>query len=238
MHPGASLDALVAGKIVSSDDADQGPLFPAWSTTVFRLLLLAPLLALPALLAASLLWERTPYVTGELNPAMQPVKFDHRHHVRDAGISCKYCHSEVETSATAGIPALSLCMGCHAQIWQKSPELAAIRGSYFSSVPFEWERVTRLPDFVFFNHAIHVNHGVGCATCHGRVDLMGQVYAVKPFNMQFCLDCHRAPEKDLRPLERVTDMEWKPGPEQAALGSELRRQLHVQPGLDCTSCHR
>lgn len=223
---------------MSSSDADPGPLFPAWSTSVLRFLLGAAFLAIPALLGALFLGVRAPYVTGELNPAMQPVKFDHRHHVRDAGISCRYCHAEAESSATAGIPAISVCMGCHAQVWRKSPELAAIRASYFARAPFEWERVTRLPDFVFFNHAVHVNSGVGCSTCHGRVDLMGQVYAVKPFDMQFCLDCHRAPDKNLRPLARVTDMEWQPSAAQAALGSELRRQLHVQPGLDCTSCHR
>lgn len=227
-----------ASHIVRSEDGDQGPLFPAWSTTVLRLCLAGIAIGVSASLLVLLAWERSPYVTGELNPAMQPVKFDHRHHVRDAGISCTYCHAEVTTSATAGIPASSVCMGCHAQIWSRSPELEPVRASYFSDAPLQWERVTRLPDFVFFNHAIHVNKGVGCATCHGRIDLMSQVYAVNPFTMKFCLDCHRAPEKYLRPPELVTDMEWTPDARRSAQGSDLRRQLHVQPGLDCTSCHR
>lgn len=192
-------------------------------------------LAFPVALLA---WERTPYVTGEMELPTQPVKFDHRHHVRDAGIACTYCHSDVRKSASAGIPAVSLCMGCHAQIWTRSPELAPVRDSFFSGAPLEWQRVSKLPDFVFFNHAIHVNKGVGCETCHGRVDLMPQVYAVRPFNMKFCLDCHRTPERFLRPLEHVTDMEWTAPREQAALGRELQAQLRVQPGLDCTTCHR
>jgi hypothetical protein len=214
------------------------PLFPAWSTTVFRVLLCALIGAIVAVPALLLAWERTPYVSGEKDLKMQPVKFDHRHHVRDDGIACVYCHTDVRRTASAGIPAASLCMGCHAQIWNDSPELAAVRASYFSDVPLRWERVTRLPDFVFFNHSIHVAKGVGCVSCHGRVDLMGQVYAVEPFTMDFCLDCHRAPEKHLRPPEHVMDMVWKPERSQSAVGREVRDRLHVQPGTDCTTCHR
>jgi hypothetical protein len=213
-------------------------LFPVWGTTAFRLSLAVIVFAIVSFPLLLLAWERTPYVTGELDPKMQPVKFDHRHHTRDAGIACVYCHSEVETSANAGVPAVSLCMGCHAQVWPDSPELEPVRAAYFSGAPLQWERVTRLPEFVFFNHSIHVNKGVGCVTCHGRVDLMAQVYAVKPFNMQFCLDCHRAPEKHLGPREQVTNMEYTPNRDQSASGAELRRRASVKPGLDCTSCHR
>lgn len=183
-------------------------------------------------------WARTPYATSEQQPEAQPVKFDHRHHVRDDGIDCLYCHGGAESSAYAGVPATSLCMGCHNQIWTNSPELAVVRESYFAGKPIRWQRVTRLPDFVFFNHSIHVHKGVGCVTCHGRVDEMGQVYAAKPLTMRFCLDCHRAPEKELRPLDKITDMAWTPDRPREEIGRELAAQLAVRHVTDCTGCHR
>ncbi|MEA2749511.1 MAG: hypothetical protein QOI41_3654 [Myxococcales bacterium] len=137
-------------------------------------------------------WARAPYATGREEPAEQPVKFDHRHHVRDNGMDCLYCHAGAESSSYAGVPPTALCMGCHNQIWTDSPELSIVRETYFSGKPLRWQRVNRLPDFVFFDHSIHVQNGVGCVTCHGRVDEMGQVYAAEPLTMRFCLDCHRA----------------------------------------------
>lgn len=205
---------------------------------MFRTVLVYLALAVLAFPLALLAWERTPYVTGEMELPLQPVKFDHRHHVRDAGIACTYCHAEVKTSASAGMPAVSLCMGCHAQIWTDSPELAPVRASAFSGAPLAWQRVTKLPDFVFFNHAVHVNQGVACESCHGRVDLMAQVYAVQPFNMKFCLDCHRAPEKFLHRREQGTAMEWSAEGRQLALGRTAPARSDVHPGLDCTTCHR
>jgi hypothetical protein len=212
------------------------PLFPVWSTTWFRAALglgAALIFSVPAGLWA---WERTPYVNGMNTPRAQPVKFDHRHHVRDDGIACGYCHADFARSSSAGMPAVSVCMGCHAQIWTNSPELAPVRAAYFAGAPLVWQRVTRLPEFVFFDHSIHVKKGVGCVSCHGRVDQMAQVYAVKSLTMQFCLDCHRSPEKELRPLERVTDMEWSQS--SPALGATLARKLSVQPATDCSTCHR
>lgn len=213
------------------------PLFPDWSTSVFRWVLAALFGAVLAAPAALWAWQRTPYVTGEQDPKIQPVQFDHRHHVRDDGIPCGYCHSDARRSSTAGMPATSLCMGCHAQIWSGTRKLAPLRASYFEDAPLAWERVTRLPDFVFFDHSIHVTRGVGCVTCHGRVDQMAVVYAVKPFTMRFCLDCHRAPERFLRPPEAVTDMEWSPSDARVS-GEALRERLRIRPGTDCTTCHR
>jgi hypothetical protein len=167
-------------------------LFPAWSTSVFRgalALLGALVLGVPLGLLA---WERSPYVTGVGEQRTQPVKFDHRHHVRDDGIACMYCHTDAARSSSAGMPAASLCMGCHGQIWPDSAELAPVRAAYFSGADFAWERVTRLPHFVFFDHSIHVSRGVACETCHGRIDAMAEVHAVQPFTMEFCLDCHRS----------------------------------------------
>ena len=183
-------------------------------------------------------WARTPYSTGAQEPEEQPIKFDHRHHVRDDAVDCLYCHSGAESSPYAGVPSTSLCMGCHAQVWTGSPELARVRDSYFSGKPIHWQRVNRLPDFVFFNHAIHVGKGVGCVTCHGRVDQMGQVFAAQPLTMRFCLDCHRNPEQHLRPLDQITNMDWVPPRPQEEIGRELAAQLHVRSVTDCSGCHR
>jgi cytochrome c7-like protein len=214
------------------------PLFPSWANSIYWLAIAAVATVTVASPLALIAWARTPYSTAEQEPAEQPIKFDHRHHVRDDGIDCLYCHSGAESSPYAGVPATSLCMGCHAQIWTRSPELARVRESYFSGNPIHWQRVNRLPDFVFFNHSIHVHKGVGCVTCHGRVDEMGQVFAAQPLTMRFCLDCHRNPEKHLRPLDEITNMDWKPKRPQNEVGRELGAQLHVRSVTDCTGCHR
>jgi hypothetical protein len=215
------------------------PLFPAWSNSIFRIAIGAVavffLIGVPTFL---MLWARTPYSTGELDPRTQPIKFDHRHHVRDDGIDCKYCHNGVATSAYAGVPPTSLCMNCHSQVWTASPELTLLRESYFSNTPIVWERVNSVPDYVFFNHSIHVTKGVGCVTCHGRVDLMGQVYQAEPLSMGFCLNCHRAPERYLRPPDKVTDMEWAPDGSALEVGLAIKKKYAVDPTTDCTGCHR
>jgi cytochrome c7-like protein len=214
------------------------PLFPAWSNSIFRFTLGAALIGVLAIPCLAMAWVRTPYMTGRGNPVIQPIKFDHRHHVRDDGIDCLYCHSGATRSAYAGIPTVSLCMNCHSQIWTSSPELTQLREAYFANTPIEWIRVHNLPRHVFFNHSIHLAKGVGCVTCHGRVDLMPQVYQEETLLMQWCLDCHRNPEENLRPREEVTNMDWKPSRPQADVGREIRAQLDVHPTTDCTSCHR
>ena len=205
---------------------------------MFRLALGA--LALGALAIPTTLWawERTPYVRGTDDPKDQPVKFDHRHHVRDDGIPCLYCHADAARAAYAGVPAVSLCMGCHNQIWTESPELEPVRRAYFEGAPLAWERVTRLPHFVFFDHASHVTRGVGCVTCHGQVDSMAEVYAVEPFTMKFCLDCHREPERSLRPRSEVASVDFQPSPESSARVRSELAAAPVHPGTDCTTCHR
>ncbi len=129
-------------------------------------------------------------------------------------------------------------MNCHNQIWTDSPELAAVRASYFDGKPIRWKRVNALPDHVFFDHSIHLAKGVGCVTCHGRVDEMGQVYQAQPLSMSWCLDCHRDPVRYLRPPEEVTNMDYLPENPGAVRGAELREALHVSPTTDCTGCHR
>jgi hypothetical protein len=175
------------------------------------------------------------------SPIEQPVPFSHQHHVRDDGIDCRYCHASVETSPTAGIPPLETCMTCHSQLFTDAPVLAPLVAAYRSRKPLAWQRVHDLPDFVFFDHAIHVNKGVGCTTCHGPVDRMPLTWRVASLDMQWCLDCHRAPENHLRPLARVFDVDWRPSRDQRAQGLALKRAYHIRDArqlTDCSTCHR
>jgi hypothetical protein len=190
---------------------------------------------------AFLLWlgaeiNRSPYVTRQGVFIEQPVPFSHQRHVAGNGIDCRYCHTSVETSSFAGIPPVSTCMNCHSQIWTGAPMLEPVRAAYRTGKPFAWERVHHLPDFVQFNHSIHVNKGVGCVSCHGRVDLMPLTQQDKPLSMEWCLECHRNPEKFVRPKDKVFDMEWE-SPDQATEGPKLVRQHRIQSKTNCSVCH-
>jgi hypothetical protein len=213
-------------------------LFPPWSDTVFRVGLLVATGGLVGAPVMMMLWVRSPYVTRQGLAVDQPVAFDHRHHVRDDGIDCLYCHYEAERGKYAGVPPTAVCMNCHSQIWQESSRLAAVRASWFDDRPILWKRVHQLPQFVYFDHSAHVSHGVGCAECHGRVDLMGQVHAVAPLTMQWCLDCHTDPAPQLRPPGEITNMEWSPDRSRREIGEVIARDLHVDPPVSCTGCHR
>lgn len=163
-----------------------------------------------------MIYERVPYGTHQYEPLEQPVEFDHRHHVREDGIPCLYCHDGAAHSEHAGIPATQLCMGCHSQVWPQSELLAPVRASYFSGEPISWKRIHELPDFVYFHHGVHVSNGIPCARCHGDVQDMARVYRVAPLTMKWCLDCHRNP----------------PIPEEPAQGET------VTALTTCTACHR
>jgi hypothetical protein len=212
------------------------PLFPVWTNAVVRACLG---LGAAGAVGAPLFFlglARAPYTTHQFDPVDQPVQFDHRHHVRDEGISCLYCHYTAKDSPSAGMPPTSLCMHCHSQVWNAATALAPIRRSYFTDEPIVWNRVHNLPDFVYFDHSAHVARGVGCESCHGRVDLMGLVFAEAPLTMSWCVDCHRDPEVHIRPKSEVTVMGWKPGtPEEQATRS---RELGIEPPTHCTGCHR
>ena len=215
-------------------------LFNRWTNTVSRLSV-ALLLGVPAVgLAGLMMFVRTPYGTKQNRQIVQPIQFDHRHHVRDEGIDCRYCHFSVDKSPSAGIPSTTVCMSCHAQIWNKSPLLGVVREKYFTDRPIPWNSVHNLPDYVYFNHSIHVNKGVGCVTCHGRLDHMPQVQQVAPMNMGWCLSCHRNPEPNLRPVEFITSMTWKPAPgtDTVQLGKELAEKYNVHTRISCDTCHR
>jgi len=181
--------------------------------------------------------NRSGYVTQANVAREQPVPFSHKHHAGELGIDCRYCHTSVEESASANIPATQICMNCHKEIWTDSPTLEPVRASYRTGEPIEWIKVHDLPDFVYFNHSIHVNKGVGCVTCHGRVDEMNLVYQQATLHMEWCLDCHRNPEKYVRPRETVFDLAWS-AHDQATLGAILVEEYDIDSRDDCSICHR
>ena len=155
---------------------------------------------------------RSSWATKQNEFVEQPIQFSHAHHVGGVGLDCRYCHTSVEKSSFAGIPPTKTCMNCHSQIWTNAPILEPVRASFRNDTPLNWIRVNDLPDFVYFNHQIHVKQGVGCVTCHGPVDKMPLMYQAKPLLMEWCLDCHRAPEKYLRPREQVFNMAYEQPP--------------------------
>lgn len=210
-------------------------LFSPVADAMLRGFVLAAALGGLALVVVLMLYVRTPYNSSEAYAVEQPIAFDHRHHVRDDGIECRYCHTTVERSPTAGIPSTGLCMGCHAQIWLGSAKLAPIRASFFRNTPLVWNRVNDLPDFVFFNHSVHVRAGVECAHCHGDVASMPVVYKTQSFTMGFCLDCHRNPERRVPGYHRKPSAMPDPGND---LLARTGAPIVTDPLLTCTACHR
>jgi hypothetical protein len=184
--------------------------------------------------------NRSSYVTQAGVVRQQPVPFSHRHHNGELGIDCRYCHTSVENSAYAGMPPTKTCMNCHSQIWLDSPMLEPVRSSFRTNRSIEWTKVYDLPDFAYFNHSIHVHQGVGCATCHGRIDRMNLTWQQPSLQMEWCLDCHRHPEQYIRPRNQVFNMAWQPPTDQLALGRKLIEdyQIQVKQLTNCSICHR
>jgi hypothetical protein len=168
----------------------------------------------------------------------QPVPFSHAHHVGDVGLDCRYCHTSVETSGFANIPPTKTCMNCHSQIWNTSPTLEPVRESFRTDRSIPWTRVHDLPDFAYFNHSIHINKGVGCETCHGRIDKMPLTFQKASLQMEWCLDCHRHPEQYVRPREAVFQMGYEPPDDQETLGRQLVKEYKIQSLTSCSTCHR
>lgn len=181
----------------------------------------------------------SPWTTRDMIPLQQPVPFSHKHHVYGLGLDCRYCHTDVEKSSFAGMPPTHTCMTCHSQIWRQAPMLAPVRDSLAQDVRLTWNRVNRTPDFVFFNHSVHVNHGIGCVTCHGQLDQMPLTWKSHSLYMKWCLSCHRQPEKYIRPRDEVFNMNWSTT-NQLALGRKLVAQyhIHIEQLTDCSMCHR
>jgi hypothetical protein len=168
-------------------------LFPRWTNAVYAIGLFALLALAATAICAPMLVMRTPYATDQYRPVVQPIAFDHRHHARDDGIDCLYCHPNAETQASAGVPPTEVCMGCHGQIWSDSPQLARVRESWRTGVAIGWKRVNDVPDHVYFHHGVHVHAGITCARCHGDVANMARVERIAPLTMGWCIDCHRNP---------------------------------------------
>jgi hypothetical protein len=229
-------------------------IFHPSTNTISRATIFGAIFILAALLWACMQFQRSPYVTYAGVARPQPVPFSHQHHVGGLGIDCRYCHASVEISGFAGIPPTKTCMNCHSQIWTGAAMLEPVRESYRSGKSLVWNRVNDLPDFVYFNHSIHISKGVGCNTCHGPVDRMPLMYNYASLQMEWCLDCHRAPEKYLRPRDQVFNMRYempsatkamtfdgKDYSDQESLGLDLAKKYKLRSVYDitsCSTCHR
>jgi len=208
------------------------------TNTIARVSIFGALFVVVAAGYVLILINRSAYVTRASIALEQPVPFSHRHHAGELGIDCRYCHTSVEISGKAGIPPTQTCMNCHKLIWSDSPTLEPVRASFRTDVSIPWIKVHDLPDFVYFNHSIHLAKGVGCETCHGRVDRMNLTWQQNSLQMEWCLECHRNPERYVRPKAEVFTMGWEPAGDQVELGRELLKTNDVHPKTDCDTCHR
>lgn len=215
-------------------------IFRPYANTVMRVALLAILIAPVALIAGAYAVMRSPYITGENVTLHQPVPFSHQHHVGQLGLDCRYCHTAVESSPVASLPPTHTCMTCHSQLFTNQPMLRPVVESLASGKPIRWQKVDRLPAYVYFDHAVHIHNGVGCTTCHGPVNEMPLMRQAAPLTMSWCLDCHRNPAPNLRPASEIFSTTWKPGPDQLALGRHLMQLYHIDTRRlsDCSVCHR
>ncbi|GIX07981.1 MAG: cytochrome c [Candidatus Poribacteria bacterium] len=216
------------------------PLFQPRANTIAKASIVGTAVLILLTVVVLIFVNRTSWATKVGIARQQPVPFSHKHHVAGLGIDCRYCHSQVEQTAFAGMPSTKTCMTCHSQVWTFAELLAPVRESWATERPLQWERVHNLGDYVYFDHSIHVNKGIGCETCHGRVDEMPLVWKEKPLQMGWCLDCHRQPEKYIRPREEVFTMGYVPEEPQEVLGRRLVQEYNVQTYNleDCSTCHR
>jgi len=213
-------------------------IFHRSTNTISRVSIYGALILIAVLGYAVNVVNQTSYVTEVHNARPQPVPFSHKHHVGELGLDCRYCHSTVEVSSSAGMPPTQTCMACHSQIWTGAAILEPVRASYRDSTPIAWTRVNALPDFVYFNHSIHIAKGVGCTTCHGPIAEMNITWRAQSLYMRWCLECHTAPEKYLRPKSEVFNAFYEPPSDQEALGTRLMTEYKVQKLTSCTTCHR
>jgi hypothetical protein len=213
-------------------------LFRPSSNTIFKVCIAGVVLLAASSLAIGYIIDRGPWVTSVRVAPEQPIEFSHKHHVKDDGIDCRYCHTGVETSGFAGLPPTETCMTCHSQIWTNATVTQPIRDSWATGKSIEWTRVHDLPDFVYFNHSIHINKGIGCSTCHGQVNEMPLTYKVNTLNMNWCLNCHRQPERFIRPKSEVFNIDYQYPANQLDLGRKLVAEYKVHSLTDCVTCHR
>jgi hypothetical protein len=215
-------------------------LFPK-SANRLPLQIIVYLFVVGGIATAAITYYATPKYSRVGYAPLQPVPYSHKLHVEQLGIDCRFCHSNVDDSSYASVPTAQTCMNCHSQVKKDSPLLAPIRESYETGLPVEWVRIHQAPDYVYFNHAVHVNRGISCVSCHGNIDQMDVVEHAQPLSMAFCLDCHRNPEAHIRPLDQVTNLQWQaPGGEAGQLeqGRKFVHDWNVLPPQSCSGCHR
>ena len=212
-------------------------ILPPWTNKI-------PLYAAVSGLAATVLavggvwYFFSPWYTDVGYRPIQPVPYSHKLHAGDLGIDCRYCHASVEVSPVANVPPTAVCMNCHKTVKRDSPLLQPVRDSASTGRPMQWVRVHKLPDYAYFSHQVHVAAGVGCVSCHGRIDEMEVVTQMQPLSMSWCLDCHRNPGPNLRPVSEVTNMKWTPPRDRAGLAAKLQAERPVNPPVTCSGCHR
>jgi menaquinone reductase, multiheme cytochrome c subunit len=212
-------------------------IFPKYTDRLVRIGGAVGVLVVGAL-AGVVLYLGSPTVADTGYAPLQPVPYSHKMHAGNLGIDCRYCHYTVEKAAYAAIPPTEVCMNCHVRVKPQSEQLVLLRETYLKNEPVPWVRVHRLPDYVYFNHEAHVNAGVSCVSCHGRVDQMVVVKKWQDLSMTWCLDCHRNPAPNIRPAEYVTKLDWKPDGDPAVLGARLIAEKGIHPPTNCSGCHR
>lgn len=210
--------------------------FPKWTNTLKPVLLVLPLVPLYGIFL--LYFGFWPTATHVGYMPEQPVQYSHLLHAGEMGMDCRYCHNTVDQAAHAAVPPTSTCMNCHSNIATESLKLTEVRESFATGMPIEWVKIHDLPDYVYFDHSAHVNRGVSCVSCHGRVDQMEVVFQAEPLSMAWCLECHREPEKYLRPLEHVYDLDWVPDEDQVIIGQRIKDLYNINPSTECSTCHR
>jgi hypothetical protein len=221
-------------------------IFPRGSNLIPLKIVLIALVVTPAVCIGAWYYFTPKYTRVGYQPH-QPVNFPHDVHAGQLGMDCRYCHSFVEVAAHSNVPTTQVCMNCHSQVQRENPKLAPVREAWASGKAIPWVQIHKTPDYVYFNHSAHVNRGVSCVSCHGRVEKMAVVYHAESHSMKWCLECHRNPEKALRPLNEITNLGWQPTPvegqsvkeAQIALGEKLKKEWHINPpDTNCAGCHR
>ncbi len=213
-------------------------IFNRSANTIARVSILGAVLVITGLLSLVALMHRSAWNTDQRVAREQPVQFSHERHVGGNGIDCRYCHTSVEDSKFAGIPPVKTCMNCHSEVFANSQYLKPVRDAFESGRAIEWNRVHDLPDFVHFDHSIHVSKGVGCTTCHGPVDRMPLMWQESSLQMEWCLDCHRNPEQYVRPRNAVFSVSYQPPADQLELGTRLVAEYEIQKLTSCSTCHQ
>ncbi len=211
-------------------------IFPKWTNKLPGILVMGLGLTAVSVIVIIWYWFSPKHLNVGYQPN-QPIPYSHEFHAGELGIDCRYCHTQVEKSAHANIPSSETCLNCHDQIKKNSPHIIKLRKSVANNTPIKWVKVHQLPDYAYFNHSRHVNSGIGCATCHGRVDKMKVVHQTQSLSMGWCLDCHRNPEKYVRPKKYITKMDYK-AENQIKEGIKLVKEYHLNPKEDCSTCHR